>query len=159
MSENRISGNDYRFNQNDFVIDTRKGTKSCQDLSEPSQESFCNSSGIDQGCRSPIIHYTSSGTCKDSVKISSTTTNPVSKGKNELSVSNNINPFPASVPIMKKPGSWFLLAKCVKNTWDSNIRGMVRRRENLTHKCAELLAIEFVLFSFTKGTRQPCLTF
>ena len=49
MSENRISGNGDRFNQNDFVIDTREGAKSCQDLSEPSQESFYNSSGIDQG--------------------------------------------------------------------------------------------------------------
>ena len=47
MSENRISGNGDRFNQNDFVIDTREGAKSCQDLSEPSQESFYNSSGID----------------------------------------------------------------------------------------------------------------
>ena len=27
-----------------------------------------------------------------------------------------INPFPANVPIMEKPGGWFLLAKCVKNT-------------------------------------------
>ena len=49
MSKNRISGNGDRFNQNDFVIDTREGAKSCQDLSEPSQESFYNSSGIDQG--------------------------------------------------------------------------------------------------------------
>ena len=23
-----------------------------------------------------------------------------------------INPFPANIPIMEKPGSWFLLAKC-----------------------------------------------
>ena len=62
MSKNRISGNGDRFNQNDFVIDTREGTKSCQDLSEPSQEPFYNSSGIDQGCWSPIIHNASSGT-------------------------------------------------------------------------------------------------
>ena len=47
MSKNRISGNGDRFNQNDFVIDTREGTKSCQDLSELSQGSFYNSSGID----------------------------------------------------------------------------------------------------------------
>ena len=26
------------------------------------------------------------------------------------------NPFQANVPIMEKTGSWFLLAKCVKNT-------------------------------------------
>ena len=90
MSENRISGNGDRFNQNHFVIDTREGTKNSQDLSEPSQVKFYNSSGIDQGCGSPIIHNTSSGTCKDSVKISSTRTNCVSKEKNELSVSNNI---------------------------------------------------------------------
>ena len=49
MSEKRISRNGDRFNQNDFVIHTREGTKSCQDLSKPSQESFYNSSGIDQG--------------------------------------------------------------------------------------------------------------
>ena len=24
--------------------------------------------------------------------------------------------FPANVPLMEKPGGWFLLAKCVKNT-------------------------------------------
>ena len=79
-----------RFKQNNFDTETREGTKSCQDLSEPSQESFYNSSRINQGCGSPIIHNTSSGTCKDSVKISSATTNCVSKEKNELSVSNNI---------------------------------------------------------------------
>ena len=73
-----------------MIIYTREGAKSCQDLSEPSQESFYNSSGIDQGCGSPIIHNTSSGTCKNSVKISSAATNCVSKEKNELSVSNNI---------------------------------------------------------------------
>ena len=91
MSENRTSGNGDRFNQNDFVIDIKEGRKSCQDLSEPSQELFYNSSGIDQGCRSPITHYESSGTCKVSVKISSTTANCVSKGKNELLASNQIN--------------------------------------------------------------------
>ena len=26
------------------------------------------------------------------------------------------NPFPVNAPVMGKPGSWFLLAKCVKNT-------------------------------------------
>ena len=81
MSENRISGNGNRFNQNDFVIETKEATKSCQDMTEPSQESFYNSSGIEQGCRSPIIHNASSGTSKDSVKISSTTTNCMSKEK------------------------------------------------------------------------------
>ena len=90
MSENRISGNGDRFNQNGFVINTREGPESCQDLSEPSQESFYNSSGIDQGCGSPIIHNTSSGTCKDSLKISLVATNSKFKEKNELSISNNI---------------------------------------------------------------------
>ena len=66
------------------IIKTFSGEK------EPSQESFCNSSGIDSGCRSPILHYVSSATCKDSAKISSATTNCASKGKKELSVSNNI---------------------------------------------------------------------
>ena len=27
-----------------------------------------------------------------------------------------INPFSTNVPLMDKPGSWFLLAKCLKNT-------------------------------------------
>ena len=27
-----------------------------------------------------------------------------------------INQFPANVPIMEKPGIWFLRAKCMKNT-------------------------------------------
>ena len=81
MSGNKISGNGDRFNQNDFVIDTREGTKKCQNLSKPSQKSFYSSSGIEECYRSPLIHYISSGTCKDSVKISSTT-NYASKGKN-----------------------------------------------------------------------------
>ena len=63
--------------------------KSCQNLSKPSQESFYNSSGIDQGYRSLIIHHTSSRTCKDSVKTSLTTKNCTFKEKNEPSVSNN----------------------------------------------------------------------
>ena len=29
----------------------------------------------------------------------------------------DINPFPVNVPFMDKPGSWFLLVKCVKKTW------------------------------------------
>ena len=56
MSENIISGNGETFNQNDFVTDTKEGRKSYQDLSEHSQESFYNSSGIDHRCSSPIIH-------------------------------------------------------------------------------------------------------
>ena len=31
------------------------------------------------------------------------------------SFASNINPFQANVPLMEKPGGWFLLAKCVKN--------------------------------------------
>ena len=81
MSGNRISGNWDRFNQNDFVTDAKEGIKSFQHLSEPSEESFYTSSGTDQGYRPPLILYASSVTCKNSVKISSTTTNFVSKGK------------------------------------------------------------------------------
>ena len=29
-----------------------------------------------------------------------------------------INPFPANVPIMEKPGRCFLQAKCMKNTYE-----------------------------------------
>ena len=61
ISGNRTFGNGDRFNQNDFAIDTREGTKSYQDLSEPSQESLYNSSRIGL-YRSPIIHYINGGT-------------------------------------------------------------------------------------------------
>ena len=135
---------------------TPEKEKSCPDFSEPSQESFYNSSGIDQGCGSPIIHNTSSGTCKDSVKISSATTNCVSKEKNELSVSTNIKhqvnnrvnlvdrelevlQWPNFLPV--EPTSNYsnrcFLARVGSNLrCGSNIKVMVRGRENLTHKCA-----------------------
>ena len=135
---------------------TPEKEKSCPDLSEPSQESFYNSSGIDQGCGSPIIRNRSSGTCKDSVKISSATTNCVSKEKNELSVSTNIKhqvnnrvnlvnrelevlQWPNFLPV--EPTSNYsnrcFLARVGSNLrWGSNIKVMVRGRENLTHKCA-----------------------
>ena len=29
---------------------------------------------------------------------------------------HNINPFSTNIPIMDKPGSWFLLPKCLENT-------------------------------------------
>ena len=81
MSENRISRNGGRFDQDDFVVNNSEDTKNCQNLSEPSQESFYNISGIDESYNSPLIHYSSSGSCKDLVKITSTTTNCVSKAK------------------------------------------------------------------------------
>ena len=34
----------------------------------------------------------------------------------EILNSKFINPFSTSVPVMDKPGIWFLLAKCLKNT-------------------------------------------
>ena len=77
MPKNRISGNGDRFNQNDIVIHT----KSCQNFSRPSQESFYNFSRTDQSCRSPLTHSTSSDNYKDSVKIFSITTDCVPKGK------------------------------------------------------------------------------
>ena len=34
----------------------------------------------------------------------------------------DVNPFPANIPFMDKPGSWFVLAKCVKkHLWKSYI--------------------------------------
>ena len=32
-------------------------------------------------------------------------------------IKNDFNPFSTNVPLMDKPGSWFLLAKCLKNTY------------------------------------------
>ena len=49
MSEYNFSGNVDRFNQNHFVIYTRKGTKSYQNFSELSQKSLFNYSRNDQG--------------------------------------------------------------------------------------------------------------
>ena len=34
---------------------------------------------------------------------------------------NIFNPHQANVPLMEKPGGWFLQAKCVKNTCESDI--------------------------------------
>ena len=33
-----------------------------------------------------------------------------------ISIGDSINPFSTNVPFMDKSGSWFLLAKCLKNT-------------------------------------------
>ena len=38
-----------------------------------------------------------------------------------LYLNETLNPFSTNVPFMGKPGSWFLLAKCFKNTWKSYI--------------------------------------
>ena len=73
-----------KINGNDFVIDTREVTKNFKTFLKrlfKTCSGVYNSSGIGQGCGSPIIHNTSSGTCKDSAKITSTTTNCVSKEK------------------------------------------------------------------------------
>ena len=155
MSENRISGNGDRFNQNDFVIEIREGTKSCQDLSESSLESFYNSSGIDQGCRSAIIHYTSKGTCKDELRFLQQQQIVCLRGKSELSVSNNIkhqvknriNLVDTELEILQWPNFFSIEPtndysnRCFPDRvgsslqQGSNIRAMVRGRENLTHKC------------------------
>ena len=34
----------------------------------------------------------------------------------DFTVKTIINPFSTNVPIMDKPGNWFLLPKCLKNT-------------------------------------------
>ena len=43
-----------------------------------------------------------------------------SKEKNSIfytaKILSMLNPFSTNVPLMDKPGSWFLLAKCLKNT-------------------------------------------
>ena len=49
--------------------------------------------------------------------------------KSVISGGTEVNPFQANVPLMEKPGGWFLLAKCVKNTC-----GRVKKMA-LFHKC------------------------
>ena len=137
-------------------LTTKKGTKIYQNLSRPFQELSHNSSGFGQGYKSPLIHYTSSGTCKYSVKIYAITTICVSEGKNELSVSNNIkhqvknriNLVDRELEAFQWPNFF-----SVEPTHDyskrcfidrvgsslqrrSNIRTMIRGSENLAHKCA-----------------------
>lgn len=69
MAKIRISGNGDTFNQNEFVVDKRERAKSCLNLLRTFQESFYNSSGIDQCCRSLILYCRSNGSYKYSVKI------------------------------------------------------------------------------------------
>ena len=119
-------------------------------------KSFCNSSGIDQGYWSPLIHYTSSETCKDSVKNSSRTTNCVAKGKNEVQVSNDIKHqvknlinlvdkepevlqwpnFFSVEPTNDYSNRWFPEGVGSSLQRGSNIRAMVRGGENRAYKCA-----------------------
>ena len=35
----------------------------------------------------------------------------------------HVNPFSTNVPLMLKPGSWFLLAECLKHLWKSDTLG------------------------------------
>ena len=35
---------------------------------------------------------------------------------NERNFKKHINPFTTNVPLTDKPGGWFLIAKCLKNT-------------------------------------------
>ena len=161
MSENRISGNEDRFNQSDFGIDTREGAKSCQDLSEPSQESFYNSSGIDQGCGPHIIHNTSSGTSKDSVKI--TTLNIKSRTELTWWIENlrfcNGRTFSQlnSQVIIKTDASltgWGAVCHGVQTS------GQLSEEERSLHiNVLELLAIKQALFSFTRGKKVKVIHF
>ena len=57
FSEKRISGNEK------YMEGTMEGLKNIQNSPKPRY----NFSGNDQSFRSPLIDYTSSGTCKDSV--------------------------------------------------------------------------------------------
>ena len=141
--------------------------------------SFYNSSGINQGYKSPIIHYISSGTCKDSVKISSTTTNFVSKGKNELSVSNNIiyqvknriNLVDRKLEVLQWPNFFSIEPtnnysnRCFPDRVGSslqrgsNIRQWSEEKRTLHINVLELLAIKLAPFSFTKGKRVKTIHF
>ena len=64
-----------RFNQNDSAIDTRRSSTTVVELKN-SSNSFTTILELN-----PFIHYTNSGTCRDSVTIFSATTNCVSKEK------------------------------------------------------------------------------
>ena len=119
-----------------------------------SGESFYDSSGLDKGCGFPIVYNTSSRTCKDSVKIFSTT-NCGCKEKNELSDRNNIkhqvrnrvNLVDREFEALQWPNFFSFEPtsnfsnRCSPDKvgrslqWGSNIRVMVRGRENLAHKC------------------------
>ena len=124
-----------------------------------SGESFYDSSGLDKGCGFPIVYNTSSGTCKDSVNIFSTT-NCGCKEKNELSdrnkikhqVRNRVNLVDREFEALQwlnffsfEPTSNFS-NRCFPDKvgsslqCGSNIRVMVRGRENLAHKCVATIS-------------------
>ena len=154
MSENRISGYGDRFNQNDFLIDTTEVTKSCQNLSEPSQELLYNSSGIDQGYRFSLIYCTSSGTCKNSVRFLQQQ-QIVFLIKKELSVcdsikyqvKNRINLVDRELEVLQWPNLFSIeptndySTRCFLDRlgsslqWGSNIKAMDRGGENFLYKC------------------------
>ena len=102
--ENTISDNWDRFSQNYFLNDNREGKKSCPNLSGPSQVSFYNSSGINQGYRSPLFLYIGRENYNDSVKIPSALKIPI--------VSNNIKyQFKDRITLVGKKTWGFRMAK------------------------------------------------
>ena len=66
----------------------------------------------------------------------------------------NINPFPANVSTMEKPGSWLLQAKCVKkHLWKSEI---LRKKMPLFHTYfSRILLVKTIHLVFQQVEHWP----
>ena len=154
MSENRFVGMEIDSIKMTLSLTTKKVqkvVKTCQNFVRSYSTTLLELVKV-----SPRIHYTSSGTCKYLLKIYSATTNCVSEGKNELSVSDNIkhqvknriNLVDGELEVLQWPNFFSVEPTngysrgCFTDRvgsslqWGSNIRAMVRGGENLAHECA-----------------------
>ena len=135
-----------RFKQNNFDTETREGTKSCQDLSEPSQESLTRVVSL----LSSTIQAVEPA--KIQLRFLQQQQIVCLRKKNELSVSNNIkhqvknrvNLVNRELEVLQWPKFFSVEPtsnysnRCFPDRvgsslqWGSNIRAMVRGREILT---------------------------
>ena len=139
----------------------QKVVKTCQNLLKSHSTTLLELTRV-------IIHYTSSGTCKDSVKISSTTTNYVSKGKMNSynikhQVKNRINLVDRELEVLQWPNFFSIEPTNDYSTdasltgWGSSLQRGSNIRTTLHINVLELLAIKLALFSFTNVKRVKAI--
>ena len=139
----------------------QKVVKTCQNLLKSHSTTLLELTRV-------IIHYTSSGTCKDSVKISSTTTNYVSKGKMNSynikhQVKNRINLVDRELEVLQWPNFFSIEPTNDYSTdasltgWGSSLQRGSNIRTTLHINVLELLATKLALFSFTNVKRVKAI--
>ena len=67
---------------------------------------------------------------------------------------SKLNPFSTNVPLMDKPGSWFLLAKCLKNTCGSDILSKDTGRRSSTFIFTWNVSLPLVFFKHFASKNQ-----